>query len=81
MNANGNKTIKVGMEIYYRPSWGMDAPKISKVISIELCENENEKYGVSVEEVPVENVNLCVFDLSDGHWCYGWQVFAIPASK
>jgi hypothetical protein len=74
MNANGNKTIKVGMTVIYRGSWGHDAPKQAKVESIELCPCEHCKYGDNVQEADIADIRRCVMDLSDGHWCYGYQI-------
>lgn len=77
MNANGNKKIKVGMTVVYRGSWGHDAPKQTQIEAIELCEQEHEKYGVQVNEADVKDIRRCVFDLTDGHWCYGYQIQSI----
>ena len=77
MNANGHKTLKTGMEVLYRGSWGHDAPKVATIESIELCENEYEKYGELTSEVSVRDIRRCVVDLSDGHWAYGYQITAI----
>lgn len=74
MKTNGNQTIKIGMTVVYRGSWGHDAPKEAVVESIELCECEGAKYGDPVDEVAIADVERSTFDLSDGHWCYGFQV-------
>ena len=74
MNTNGHKTIKVGMTVIYRGSWGYDAPEKVKIEGIELCDCEGCKYGEPVDEVPVEDVRRCTFDLDNGHWAYGFQI-------
>lgn len=77
MNTNGCKTLKVGQSVTYRGGWGKDDPKDVKVIGIELCQQEHEKYGTPVKEVNVEDIPRSVFDLDDGHWCYGYQIVAV----
>lgn len=77
MRTNGHNTLKVGMKVIYRGCWGMDAPKETIVEDIELCEQEHEKYGELVDEVPVEDIKRCCVDLADGHWAYGYQITEI----
>lgn len=82
MKTNGCKTVKVGQEVVYRGSWGHDAPKTVTVECIELCECEHQKYGEVVNEADVVDIPRCCFDLSDGHWCYGYQIVElIPQNK
>ena len=77
MRTNGNKTLKTGMAVMYRPCFGMDAPKRAVVLSMELCEDEHEKYGEPVDEVPADDVYRCCIVLDDEHWAYGYQVTEI----
>ena len=77
MRTNGHTTLKKGMKVIYRGSWGTDAPKETTVEYIELCEDEHEKYGEPVDEVAVEDIKRCCVDLSDGHWAYGYQITEI----
>lgn len=77
MRTNGNNTLKVGMKVIYRGAWGTAAPKEVTVEFIELCENEHEKYGIPVDEVPVKDIEKCCLSLSDEHWAYGYQVTEI----
>ena len=77
METNGHKTLKAGMKVVYRGSWGHDAPKEAIVEDIELCESEHEKYGEPVDEVAVKDIRRCCLDLSDGHWAYGYQITKI----
>lgn len=81
MKTNGNQTIKIGMTVVYRGSWGHDAPKEAVVEGIELCECEGDKYGDPVDEVAIADVERSTFDLSDGHWCYGYQVVEVIGNK
>lgn len=68
------KTLKVGDRVTYRGSWGQGAPKEATIESIEYCQNAGDKYGIATDEVYVDDVERSVFDLSDGHWCYGFQI-------
>ena len=81
MKTNGNQTIKVGMTVVYRGSWGHDAPKEAVVEGIELCEQPYEKYGDPVDEVAIADVERSTFDLSDSHWCYGYQIVEVIGNK
>ena len=74
MKENGHKKIEVGMTIAYFSSWGQGSRRETSVVEIELCENEGDKYGVEVNEVWIKDIQRAVFTLSDGHWCYGWQI-------
>lgn len=74
MKTNGHKTLKKGMSVIYRPSWGHDAPVKVKVEYIELCDCEDAKYGVPVDEVAIEDIRRSTFDLDNGHWAYGFQI-------
>ena len=77
LKTNGHTTLKKGMSIIYRGSWGHDAPKKTEVEFIELCEYEGCKYGDEVDEVAIEDIRRSTFDLADGHWAYGWQIIEI----
>ena len=46
----------------------------AKVTSIDLCENEGDKEGIRVEKIWVDLKDRCIFDLDNGHWCYGYQI-------
>lgn len=81
MKTNGNQTIKIGMTVVYRGSWGHDAPKEAVVEGIELCEQPYEKYGDPVDEVAIADVERSTFDLSDEHWCYGYQIVEVIGNK
>lgn len=74
MKTNGHTTLKKGMKVIYRGSWGYDKPCEVTVDYIELCDGENVKYGEPVDEVAVEDIRRSCFDFSNGHWGYGWQI-------
>lgn len=81
MNTNGNKTVKVGMTVVYRGSWGHDAPKRTEIESMELCDCEGSKYGEPVSEIDIKDIRRTTFDLADGHWCYGYQITEVIGFK
>ena len=74
MNANGNKTLKVGMKVRYSTVFGGGPSKVATVEGIELCQHEHEKDGEAVNEVSVTKLCRCVLSLSDEQWAYGTQV-------
>jgi hypothetical protein len=61
------KLIKIGTKVDSR--FGE-----AKVTSIDLCENAGEKEGIHVEKILVDLKDRCIFDLDNGHWCYGYQI-------
>ena len=77
MKTNGHTTLKTGMKVIYRGSWGHDAPKETTIEYIELCDCEGCKYGEPVNEVAIQDIRRSTFDLADGHWAYGYQVTEI----
>jgi hypothetical protein len=46
----------------------------AKVTGIDLCEKEGEKDGIRVDRIWVDLKDRCIFDLDNGHWCYGYQL-------
>ena len=71
---NNTRKIKVGDVITYRSLWGTSRKRNAEVLAIDLCEEEEEKYGEEVQEVDVKDIRRCCFTLNDGHWCYGTAV-------
>ena len=59
MKTNGHTTLKIGMKVIYRGSWGYDAPSETAVEYIELCDMEGCKYGEPVDEVAVNDIKRC----------------------
>ena len=74
MKTNGNIIVKTGMKVKYRGSWGTGPLTTAKIIGIELCESEHEKYGEPVSAVYAKDLRRCCVDLSDNHWAYGYQI-------
>lgn len=66
------KTIKVGDMIIYRA--GRDKRESAKVENIDFCADEGVLYGTCVDEVQVEDVPRCVFDLDNGKWIFGYKI-------
>lgn len=74
---NGHTTLKVGMKVRYRGSWGSGGVEEVTIESIDLCDCEGCKYGEMVEEVSVYDIRRCCVDLDNGHWAYGYQIIEI----
>lgn len=66
------KIICVGSKVDYR-LWGQKQLRTATVEGIEICK-EGTKYGRSVNRCDLDKHNQVVFDLSDGHWCYDYQI-------
>ena len=71
--ANKN-IIKIGSKVIYRGNFGMGCPEKVTIESIDMCEKERDKYGDAVESIDWDMKNYGCFTLSNGHWCYGWQI-------
>ena len=69
-----NHIIKVGTKVKYRGCFGMFEPKTAVVMGIERSEYKRCKYGDPVDSVSFADKDYCVFNLDDGHWCYGEQI-------
>lgn len=67
-------TIKVGTKVRYRGCFGMGQPEVVKVERIERSIEKRSKYGKKVASVPFAEREYCIFDLDNGHWCYGEQI-------
>tara|TARA_B100000405_G_scaffold286417_1_gene233732 strand:- start:576 stop:782 length:207 start_codon:yes stop_codon:yes gene_type:complete len=51
---------------------------VLKVNHIDLCENEGDKYGISVEAVWLKDKDRCVFEFENSsNWQYGYQVHIV----
>ena len=68
------ETIKAGTKVEYRPAWGSQPPKVATIKRIEKCSRIGEKYGNEVKEISWNNKDYGVYELDDGHWCYGYQI-------
>ena len=71
--ANKN-IIKIGSKVIYRGNFGMGCPEKVTIRSIDMCEEEGDKYGDAVESIDWDMKNYGCFTLSNGHWCYGEQI-------
>lgn len=71
--ANKN-IIKIGSKVIYRGNFGMGCPEKVTIKSIDMCEEEGDKYGDAVESIDWDMKNYGCFTLSNGHWCYGGQI-------
>ena len=68
------KIIKVGSKVMWRGVWG-SAPAVETTVDhIERTERPHEKDGVPVDSIPFSEREYSVMDLSNGHWCYGYQI-------
>ena len=68
------KEIKIGSKVMYRGSFGMGCPEKVTIKSIDKRKKERDKYGDAVESIDWDMKNYGCFMLSNGHWCYGWQI-------
>jgi len=59
--------LKVGQKIFGKFGW-------AKIKNIELVEVVGEKEGISVNEVWINLVDRCVFDMDNGHFEYGSDI-------
>ena len=66
--------IKIGSKVMYRGLFGMGCPEKVTIGSIDMCEEEGDKYGDAVESIDWDMKNYGCFTLSNGHWCYGEQI-------
>lgn len=70
--------LKVGDTVNWKGSWGKDATKQVKVVSIEIdCVG---KEGTPVNEVPWDEVtetDTVIVVLENSHWAYGYQISPI----
>ena len=71
--------IKVGSKVIYKGAWGSDPEKEVEVLRIEKCENEGDKYGTQVDDILWSEKDYGVYDVSDGHWCYGYQIVGLKS--
>lgn len=72
-----SKKIKIGSKVSYKGAWGTKPEKEVIIETIEKCAEEGMKEGIEVEEIDWSEKNYGVYDLSDGHWCYGYQIISL----
>jgi len=66
--------IRIGATVEYRASFGWGAYKTAEVIAIEVVRPGQKEGGVEVAEIPWDEREGCVFELSGSRWCYGDQI-------
>jgi hypothetical protein len=66
--------IKIGSKVLWRGGFGNHSPEWVTITGIERCEHKRSKYGCSVEKIEWGKREYAVFDLDNGHWCYGEQL-------
>ena len=69
-----DKVIKIGSKVSYKGAWGTEPQKEVPIEGIEKCEEEGMKEGDPVDEIDWLEKDYGVYDLSDGHWGYGYQI-------
>ena len=69
-----SKRIKVGNEVAFTTFSGKEFT--AKVVSIEHC-SRGEKNGRRVDSAPFGCDKDYTFILSNGKWCYGYQIVSI----
>ena len=72
-----NKRLKKGTKVLYRPLFGFGPQTEVTILSIDRCERKGSKYGKEVNSIPFKDKDYGVYDLDNGHWCYGDQIDAI----
>mgnify|MGYP001612876457 CR=1 FL=1 len=66
--------LKIGQTITYKAAWGAGETREATIIGLEEV-SDGDKYGKNVEQLELwPDGKNAVLDLSDGHWCYGYQV-------
>jgi hypothetical protein len=73
----GDKVIKIGSKVSYKGAWGTKPEKEVTIKGIEKCLEEGMKEGKPVDEIDWTEKDYGVYDLSDGHWCYGYQIASL----
>jgi len=53
---------------------------IAKITAIEYC-TDDPTYGQDMQQVGEDIKDCCVFDLNNGHWCYGSQLTPIQSNE
>jgi hypothetical protein len=66
--------LKIGDKVTWRGSWGRAAPQTATVVSMDLCEQPGEKYGLEVTAAFWAHKDRLCVGLDNGHWAYGYQI-------
>lgn len=68
------KVIKVGSRVMYRGCFGVDPAKEAKIESITKSLEKRSMDGCSTKSIDWDEKEYGYFTLSNGHWCYGYQI-------
>ena len=71
------KLIKIGSKVMWSGCWGSDPAVAVTVIGIERTKQPHEKYGESVDSIPLSEREYAVLDVDHDHWCYGSQIESV----
>lgn len=71
---NDERLISVGDAVMWRGDWGNDLPQKAKIVHMELCAREREKYGIKVEKAYFVDKNRLMVVLDNDKWAYGFQI-------
>lgn len=74
------EVLKVGDTVMWRGSWGSEPAKRAKIVRMELCKVERDKYGVEVSSAWLQDKNRLCVDLDNGSWAYGFQIEPIGSA-
>ena len=69
-------TLRVGDDVLWRGSFGMEEPKKVIVKGIQLNYSNGSKDGVAVDEIDwwhIQERNQ-IIDLDNGHWAWAFQI-------
>jgi hypothetical protein len=75
--ATNTNFVKIGDTVMWRGNFGTSEPKEAKVVGLQVSRSERVKYGRIAKKASWTKVreNKVVFDLDNGHWAYGEQIF------
>lgn len=68
------KVIKVGSKVMYRGCFGTGKVKEAKIESITKSLEKRSMDGSRTKTIYWDEREYGYFTLSDGHWCYGYQI-------
>jgi hypothetical protein len=69
--------IKIGSKVSYKGAWGTKPEKKVTIKAIDKCVEEGMKEGEPVDKIDWSEKDYGIYTLSDGHWCYGYQIIRL----
>lgn len=66
--------LKVGDKVFWSARHGQDPFVEATVTRIEMPLHEEQKAGVTVEQIAWNDIRNCVVELHSGKWAYGYQL-------